>query len=178
MAAIERLAIECLNRLSASVRIWTFDYAHIDTIPQCLVLIAFRRQSEFGLWLGLWSTNFIINSLNRLSASVRIWTVGDYMNIVYDGSPGLNRLSASVRIWTLSTRPGIINLPVFGLNRLSASVRIWTSVVCSEKTPILARVLIAFRLQSEFGPNKQEATMNLESISLNRLSASVRIWTA
>ena len=40
-------------------------------------------------------------------------------------------------------------------------------------------VLIAFRLQSEFGPGRTLSKMLQPSlISLNRLSASVRIWTS
>ena len=37
-----------LNRLSASVRIWTEQLARLDTFAVALVLIAFRLQSEFG----------------------------------------------------------------------------------------------------------------------------------
>ena len=37
-----------LNRLSASVRIWTEQLARLDTFAVALVLIAFRLPSEFG----------------------------------------------------------------------------------------------------------------------------------
>ena len=43
----------------------------------------------------------------------------------------------------------------------------------------IEQVLIAFRLQSEFGPMKSMHKMIREYCgSLNRLSASVRIWTS
>ena len=62
---------------------------------------------------------------------------------------GLNRLSASVRIWTDELLQMVFGR--FSLNRLSASVRIWTE----DGHPVTGRcrqgVLIAFRLQSEFG---------------------------
>ena len=41
---------------------------------QRLVLIAFRLQSEFGLVISILLKTFINHRLNRLSASVRIWT--------------------------------------------------------------------------------------------------------
>ena len=37
-----------LNRLSASIRIWTEQLARLDTFAVALVLIAFRLQFEFG----------------------------------------------------------------------------------------------------------------------------------
>ena len=64
-----------------------------------------------------------------------------------------------------------------GLNRLSASVRIWTNGQEKENMPIPFDVLIAFRLQSEFGQNQLLMNQILSMVSLNRLSASVRIWT-
>ena len=41
----------------------------------------------------------------------------------------------------------------------------------------IAIVLIAFRLQSEFGPQRTEKELQPWGEGLNRLSASVRIWT-
>ena len=96
-----------LNRLSASVRIWTKDFGDVDWDPhQPNVLIAFRLQSEFGHYLGL---------------------VDSYANMMR------------------------------GLNRLSASVRIWTDKLCVKHLEsVLGAVLIAFRLQSEFGRGKRD----------------------
>ena len=62
---------------------------------------------------------------------------------------GLNRLSASVRIWTDYDFTGS-NFEWRGLNRLSASVRIWTHPGTASFL-VGQYVLIAFRLQSEFG---------------------------
>ena len=66
------------------------------------VLIAFRLQSEFGQKKQLNGINQRrASGLNRLSASVRIWTYLELpLNYKHD-SKCLNRLSASVRIWTL-----------------------------------------------------------------------------
>ena len=63
--------------------------------------------------------------LNRLSASVRIWTVMNSNSIRIPYCLCLNRLSASVRIWTVDSTVVKKDIPE-GLNRLSASVRIWT----------------------------------------------------
>ncbi len=90
------------------------------------------------------------DGLNRLSASVRIWT-WNHLNVKpFHVNCGLNRLSASVRIWTIcfvaAEDPSAVRL-----NRLSASVRIWTAIARIEKFAVELAVLIAFRLQSEFG---------------------------
>ena len=92
---------------------------------------------------------------------------------------GLNRLSASVRIWTLGFVDATGKYQISSLNRLSASVRIWTATsgAIGLVTPFLS-VLIAFRLQSEFGQWSEKDDEELAAMpSLNRLSASVRIWT-
>ncbi len=64
----------CLNRLSASVRIWTVRRPIIIARRHALVLIAFRLQSEFGRGLAFRMPHGGYVRLNRLSASVRIWT--------------------------------------------------------------------------------------------------------
>ena len=64
--------------------------------------------------------------LNRLSASVRIWTGVPLVECGIGYSLSLNRLSASVRIWT-ALDAAIETVLDTGLNRLSASVRIWTT---------------------------------------------------
>ncbi len=87
-----------------------------------------------------------------------------------------NSLSASVRIWTVLLRRD--RKPHRAcLNRLSASVRIWTGKALRCVRHLLWRVLIAFRLQSEFGQRKKNSRLLPNESSLNRLSASVRIWT-
>ena len=76
------------------------------------VLIAFRLQSEFGQ-AELEAAKAAKNEagLNRLSASVRIWTITTHKHI---GDSiilaGLNRLSASVRIWTDELTAAIADL--------------------------------------------------------------------
>ena len=116
----------CLNRLSASVRIWTI------------------QNQETG-------SNLLAVRLNRLSASVRIWTDDGQLRAILEiYAASLNRLSASVRIWTLTDDGKIRRGENHGLNRLSASVRIWTKIYLNHMAK-RARVLIAFRLQSEFG---------------------------
>ena len=100
-----------------------------------MVLIAFRLQSEFGqhLW-SEWIYPRQDYGLNRLSASVRIWTSNELLKIyVEKKNHGLNRLSASVRIWT-----GHLRHVHFLLGR---------------------SVLIAFRLQSEFGHSSCKANI-------------------
>ena len=47
-----------------------------------------------------------------------------------------------------------------GLNRLSASVRIWTDVYKAAKIAAVKEVLIAFRLQSEFGQGGKPDNIN------------------
>ena len=74
-------------------------------------------------------------------------------------------------VWALDGKAG------GGLNRLSASVRIWTQRRQSHHRRRIRPVLIAFRLQSEFGHVQPDEEMRNMLQSLNRLSASVRIWT-
>ena len=89
--------------------------------------------------------------LNRLSASVRIWTYEFVMENDKTISFSLNRLSASVRSWTGEVEDMIAITPD-SLNRLSASVRIWTLEMRKDLNDNgFGYVLIAFRLQSEFG---------------------------
>ena len=98
--------------------------------------------------------------LNRLSASVRIWTPPEVVRECLISAARLNRLSASVRIWTQGACRDITEGQHHGLNRLSASVRIWTKYKAFDNLKKRMQVLIAFRLQSEFGPNYKEITMS------------------
>ena len=69
-----------------------------DAEAAAQVLIAFRLQSEFGQHRADQLLRRIPR-LNRLSASVRIWTALP-SSFSTAHTPCLNRLSASVRIWT------------------------------------------------------------------------------
>ena len=83
----------------------------------------------------------------------------------------LNRLSASVRIWTEKWEKYGCDKLAKGLNRLSASVRIWTDMGHREGDEVLRRVLIAFRLLSEFGLTMtHDYLTEKQIIGLNRLS--------
>ena len=101
--------------------------------------------------------------LNRLSASVRIWTPSTSARTT-SRRLRLNRLSASVRIWTPQVMEGASNQDG-GLNRLSASVRIWTIPLYRYDARLQGKVLIAFRLQSEFGPMMRDYKENSASMS-------------
>ena len=132
----------------------------MDSVGSCqngviavTVLIAFRLQSEFGL--------------PRRSDTMSLWLSTVLIAFRLQSEFGRKRHSPQPLNWKT---PWV--LIAFRLQS-----EFGHGCALCEVAAAKGQVLIAFRLQSEFGPNSLSASMVVPSRSLNRHSASVRIWT-